>query len=128
MGQNEDNNDIGYEVIVLRQHLQDLYIKKGQQNAIFHDNLVIRYINDNEIKSIYRSDNTTLIDSNTKITSNTSGFYDVSTKVETFTSKYQNILENYDDNTISSSKKKISSNQDKIAIEEEAYKFSFVQT
>ena len=130
MGSNEDNNDdSGYVVIAFRQHLQDLYIKKGQEDSTFHDELVIRYFNDNEIKSVYHSDKDTAsnVDSNTKPIRNNSGFYDIATKVETFTKKYQNIIESYDNNK-ANSKNKIVTNNSKIAIEEEAYKFSFAQT
>lgn len=129
----EDNNDNnGYVDIILRQHLQDMYIKKGKSDTRFHDEFVIRYINGDDVKCVYNNDTTTTTTTPTatttstntpKITTSSSGYYDINNKVETFSSKYQNILNIHDDNTSSKKKKVIN----KTPIEEESYKFSFAQ-
>ena len=129
MDTNEDNNDNnGHIDLIFRRDLQDMYIKKGQKDTKYHDDLVIRYINEHDIQRVYQSDTDTVLNidttNNTKVTTNDSGFYDVNDKVETFSSKYQNILNINDDNN-SNRKKKKDTISSKINIEQEAYSFSF---
>ena len=51
--------------VVLCRDLQDMYIKKGQKDAQFHDEFVIRYINKLNIQRIYHLDNDTAVNKDT---------------------------------------------------------------